>query len=389
MSVSHTPGAFSRRHLIRAGAAGATLAAIPTIGRAQQPTLRIGQIEALSGPSGAFGLRSSKGAQFRVDDINASGGVKIGATTYKLALTSQDMANDARQAITLFRQYASDSDFIAGIGPTNSVGFLPIVPIAEQVKFPVVGTGSAGPVKTWNTWVFRVNPVNQTGTPVLIKRMVARDKIKTMAAIYDQTQQSQADDASIYRDMAPQFGYTMARFEAFRSGDQDFSAQIASIRAARPDAIFIGAAVTDGVKIVSQLREAGMEQRLVSGLSIQDPAFWDGCKGLSKGSYSWIAFDLQSPGPEMKAFQEQYKAKFNEDLTSVSAYGSDAISAIVAAMQQAGSIDREAIRAHLASLDIVTPTGAHVKFTNPPTGENQTPTAVPVMITGRTSYETF
>ena len=75
--------------------------------------------------------------------------------------------------------------------------------------------------------------------------------------IYDQTQDAQAGDAEVCKNMANELGYEVVAFEAFRTGDQDFSPQLATMRAAKPDAIYVAAATGDGVRATSQIKEMG------------------------------------------------------------------------------------------------------------------------------------
>lgn len=373
-----------RRHLLVGGASAALAPAI--VGRAAPATLRFGQIEALTGPSAAYGNRGRDGAKLAMEQINAAG-LKIGETTYQLDVSLGDMANDPKQAITLLRQYASQAEYVCVVGPTNSVGFVPIVPVSEQVAIPLIGDGSGVPLKTWNTWSFRVNPINSTGTPILLRQVVAKEKVKKLAVIYDQTQDGQRADAEVCKAQAGSLGYQVIAYEAFRTGDQDFSPQIATVRAGRPDALFIAAAIGDGVKVVSQVRDAGLKIPLLTGSgSFQDPVYWDATKGAIKGGYTWISLDLQSPSPALKSFLDAYRSRFGQDPASTNAYGADAVYTMAKALQIAGKPDRAALREALASLDITTPIGTHVQFKNPPGGDNLDPTVVPIQVSGPGTY---
>jgi branched-chain amino acid transport system substrate-binding protein len=376
-----------RRDVLRLAGASVALAAPAIVGRAEPAVLRLGEIESITGPSGPYGMRGRDGAKLALDQVNRTGLV-LGGTTYQLAIALGDMANDARQSITLLRQYAASPEILCSIGPTNSVGFVPIVPVAEQLRIPLVGDGSGVPIKAWNGWGYRVNPINSTGTPVLLRRVAAREKFKRLAVIYDQTQDGQRSDADVCKAMAGSIGYELVAFEAFRTGDQDFSPQIATVRSNRPDAIFVAAAIGDGVKVIPQVREAGLDQPLMTGSgSFQDPVYWAATKGVIKGGYTWISLDLQAPSPSLKSFLDAYRKAYGQEPASTNAYGADAVNAVVAALQKAGKPDRDALREALATLDAVTPIGTHVQFKNPPSGENLDPTVVPIQVTGPGAYE--
>jgi branched-chain amino acid transport system substrate-binding protein len=290
------------------------------------------------------------------------------------SLAFNDMANDARQAVTLVRQYASQPDMICTIGPTNSVGFVAMVPAVVQLGLPLIGDGSGVPLRDWNNWVVRVNPVNTTGTPLLLAKIVTREKIKRLAVIFDETQDSQRSDAEVCKAEAAKSGYQVVAYEAFRTGEQDFSPQIATVRSVKPDAIFVAAALGDGVKVVSQIREAGIEKPLICGVApFFDPVYWDGCKGGVMGGYGWLAADLQAPSPSLKAFLDAYQAKFGQQATVYCSYGADVVSTLVAGLQKAGKPDRVALREALAELNFTTPIGTRVHFRNPPNGEISIP----------------
>jgi branched-chain amino acid transport system substrate-binding protein len=383
--------AMTRRRFAALAAGTATLALAPRhFARAESGgVLKIGHIQPLTGPSAAYGIRARDGALMAVDEINAAGGwTDAKGKKYQFEMPLGDMVNDPKQAITLFRQYATDAQVIAALGPTNSVGYVPLVPVAGQIKLPIIGNGSGAPIKEWNAYVYRVNPVASVAVPVMLQKIIAKEKVKKLAVIYDQTQDAQAGDAEVCKQQAGKLGYELVAFEAFRAGDQDFSPQITKIRSVKPDAIYVAGATGDGIKVTSQIREAGLEQRLITGYgSFQDPVYWDGTKGVVKGDYTWLAQDLAGPTAPLKGFLDKYNARFpQQEATSFSTYGYDSVMTLVAALKKAGEPDRDKLAAALAELDFTTPLGTRITFKNPPDGNNINPSVVVIQVTGRGTY---
>jgi branched-chain amino acid transport system substrate-binding protein len=378
---------ITRRRLGGAALGGAAgLFAPAIVGRAQPTVIRVGEVESQTGPSSPYGIRSMNGVTLALEEVNKTG-VVIGGTTYRIERSIGDMANDARQAVTLLRQHASDESVVCELAAGNSVGYLAIVPVAGQLKIPSICTGAGAPVKEWNPYCVRPNPVGSVALPAMLGKLVPKLGIKKLAVIYDAQQDAQHGDADGCKALAGKYGYTLAAFEAFRTGDQDFSAQIATIRGAKPDAIWVGAATGDGIRVASQIREAGLEQPMLTGYgSFQDPVYWDGTKGVVKGGYTWLAQDLQSPAPALKRFLDDYRAKFNQEATSFSTYGADAVTCLVEGLKKAGAVDREKLREALASLEITTPIGSHIRFQNPPEGNNLGAEVVVIQVTGRGAY---
>ena len=393
LSNKSNPHAISRRRFTQAAALGAgSVLFSPALLRAQGTgVIKITNVQGITGPSAAYGIRSRDGALLALDDINKLGFKDASGKSYTFEMNTVDMANDPRQAVTLFRQAAGDASVTATIGPANSVGFIAMVPVAAQLKMPMIDAGSGAPVKDkeWSPYACRVNPVSSTAIPVVLKKVVAKHGLKRIAVIYDQTQDAQAGDAEVVKTMAASLGYTVVAFEAFRTGDQDFSAQLSKIRSTKPDGIYIAATTGDGVKVTSQVVEAGIKLPMMTGFgSFQDPVYWDGTKGDIKGGYTFLAQDLQAPTPELKSFLDRYKARFTQyEATSFSTYGYDAVYTLYEAIKKAGSLDREKIAAALASLKITTPLGTNVTFNNPPDGNNNSPSVVVIQVNGRGTYE--
>src|SRR5215469_4649964 len=103
--------AMTRRRFAVFAAGTATLALAPRrFARAQSgAVLKIGHIQPLTGPSAAYGIRARDGAIMALDEINAAGGwTDANGKKYTFEMPVGDMVNDPKQAITLFRQYATD-----------------------------------------------------------------------------------------------------------------------------------------------------------------------------------------------------------------------------------------------------------------------------------------
>jgi hypothetical protein len=61
---------------------------------------------------------------------------------------------------------------------------------------------------------------------------------------------------------------------------------------------------------------------------------------------------------------------------------------VVEAFKKAGGVSRAKLREALSSLDITTPIGSHIRFQNPPEGNNLGASVVVIKVTGRGTYVT-
>ena len=144
-------------------------------------------------------------------------------------------------------------------------------------------------------------------------------------------------------------------------------------------------ATGDGIKVVSQIREAGIDKRLITGYgSFQDPVYWDGTSGVVKGDYTWLAQDLTSPSAPLKTFLDKYNARFH-------AAGSDLVLDLRLRrrdgtrwprLKKAGEPDRDKVAAAFADFDVTTSLGTRITFKNPPDGNKRQSSVVAIQITG-------
>jgi branched-chain amino acid transport system substrate-binding protein len=152
--------------------------------------------------------------------------------------------------------------------------------------------------------------------------------------------------------------YFVAHFEAiggtilgedqYTQGDQDFSAQLARIKAleTKPDVIFISSYQPDLGTIIRSIRELGIDAAIMGGDSYDDPGLWEAL-GEKFGSniyfvtHTWMKAEAN---PAMPKFIELYKAYHGtEPDTSFVATGWDTIMLMAEAVKLAGTTDGAAV----------------------------------------------
>lgn len=352
----------------------------PAAPAAAAKTVKFTAIDALTGQSALYGTRQANGTKLYAKQINDAGGFKDSAgNSYKIEIDVQDMANSKEQAIALLQKAVGDPTVLGVIGPTNSVGYAPMVPVAGQVKLSIMGTGSGASIPQWNPYAHRINVVPTLATPIMMKLLNDKFKIGKLAILVDITQDGQKTDGETARDLASKVGYQVVAYESMRGGDPDVRAQLTKIKAANPDWIYYAVATAaDGATVLNQAYELGLgDKQKMTGFSQWDnnPAVWDNSQGKPKGGYSWTAaIDISSDDPNVKKFLSEYKAGFNEDASIYSLYGHDALGTYVDAVKRAGTnTDREKFVAALnqtKDLGGLLATRPTFIATN---GENQTP----------------
>ncbi len=363
-----------------------------------QPSSRVVhlyQINSITGQSAAYGGRAVQGAELLAKQINDANGFRdTCGNTYTMKLTSWDMVNSREQAIAGLRKAADDPTVLAVVGSTPSTGYVAMVPVAAQLRIPLISPGSNATVKTWNPYAFRVTVSVPVGAPQIMRKLEEKFDLKRVAIIYDISQDAERSEAELVRDLAGKVGYEIVAFEAFRAGDTSFRPQLTTIKAANPDWLGTYGATPELSKIVNQMDELGLlgkVQFFGHAGNLNDPQLWDLTSGRVKGGVNWsVAVDLTSPDPKIQKFVSDYRATFPADPTVYSVYGYQSVQAVVDAVKRScTATDREKFRDALATTQIDA-LGGRVAFANPradPNGENQAGTVMVNRVTGRGTFE--
>ena len=358
----------------------------------QEKVVHFSSINGQTGQSAPYGSKVIEGVNLAGKTINDAGGFTDRCGThYKLKITTGDMANSREQAVSLLRQAAGDSTVLAVIAPSPSTGYVPMVPVAGQLKIPIIATGSAAPIKEWNPWAFRINTVSKVAVPSFMRTLKAKFDVKRVAIIYDVTQDGQRGEAEFIRNSAKDIGYEIVAFEAFRAGDNDFRPQLSKIKATKPDWVGIYGATPELAKVVNQMAELAIKAEIFTGFgTFNDPVAWDLTEGRVKSGYSWSAyFALEDPTrPEVGKMVQAYKKEYGHDPTLYSFYGWDAAHVYVETVKRScTSTDREKFRDALNTIDNFPALSGKATFKNPPEGENLTAAVIVNRTTGRGAFE--
>ncbi|MBI1839453.1 MAG: ABC transporter substrate-binding protein, partial [Verrucomicrobia bacterium] len=144
----------------------------------------------------------------------------------------------------------------------------------------------------------------------------------------------------------------------FNGGDKDFKAQLTSIKAAKPEAIFVPCYYTDAALICIQARQLGLNAPLFGGDGWEsDQLVKIGAEAV-EGNYFSTHYSPDAGSDKGKRFVEAYKKAFNGKVPdAMAALGYDSAMLLADAIRRCGSTDSQKLRDTLAAtkdLDAVT-----------------------------------
>jgi branched-chain amino acid transport system substrate-binding protein len=179
----------------------------------------------------------------------------------------------------------------------------------------------------------------------------AREDLKAgkAAILYDQGQAYSKGLMDAFDKAFKDMGGTITTVQAYTGGDQDFSAQLTTIRQTNPDVIFVPGYYTDAGNVAIQVRKLGLTAPLLGGDG------WDSVKlaeigGASiEGSYFTNHYSHENPAPEVQNFVAKYKADYGQIPDGLAAMGYDAARLLFDAMNRAPSLGGKDLAAAIAA----------------------------------------
>jgi branched-chain amino acid transport system substrate-binding protein len=138
--------------------------------------------------------------------------------------------------------------------------------------------------------------------------------------------------------------------ESYNKGAVDFRAQLTSIKAKGPQAIFVPGYYTDVGLLSKQARELGLNVPLMGGDGWDSEKLYEIGGQALDGSFFSNHYSVDDPSPRIRAFVEAYKTKFAGQVPdSLAAQGYDAMKILADAMGRAPSLEGPALREALAA----------------------------------------
>jgi len=328
-----------------AAAFGLCLALGPVAGHAAD-TITIGFTAALSGDYAAYGVNMKKGVDLAIDALNKKGG-----TTYK-AEAVDDRA-DAREGVLIAQRYCSDQAVDIVMGYSISSIALAAMPIYNDCKLPVLASAVTNPALSNSSPYFHRNVLTDAVQGSMMGSYAA-DKLG-LKKIYVLHQQ---DDygigvAKAFSDAAVKQGATIIGTDAYMLGDKDFRTMLTKVRAAKPEAIFVGGFYTETAAIAKQARQLGVKVQFLSTDGALNETLMKLGGNAVENMVIYGMFDPSIKTPATTDFITAYQAVYKEDPSAWAALGYDATMTLGAAVDLAGKsgpVTRETINNALGQL---------------------------------------
>ena len=333
----------------------AVMLAIPAMAA---QTIKIGFNIPMTGDIPEVGEGSKNAAEMYLADINGAGGLEVGGKKYMLEFVYMDNESKADSAVNAALKLIEQEEVVAIIGPNSSKQAVPAGGTANENRVPMISPWSTNPATTFDRpWVFRAAFLDPFQGPVIADFAAKKFGAKTAAVLFDVENDYSVGLAEVFKSSWESKGLgSVVAYESNGTKDQDYSAQLTTIIAAKPDFIFIPENYNQVALIIPQARDLGYKGPFMGSDSWGTPDLVKLCGAQCNGQYFSTHYAAAGATGATKVFIDRYMAKYGTEPADYAALTWDSIGLMVEGIKNAGVVDsnprkmRKAIRDGLAAI---------------------------------------
>jgi branched-chain amino acid transport system substrate-binding protein len=321
-------------------------------------TIKLGVAGPHSGDLASYGLPTVNAAKLVVEEINAKGGV-LGK---QVELVIEDDVCKPEVATSTATKLVGEK-VNAVLGHICSGATKPAMGIYKDAKIVAMSPSATNPALTQSGEYpnfFRTIASDDAQARVEVDFALDVLKVKNIAVLHDKGDYGKglAEFAKSFVEADSRAKLTL--YEGITPGAVDYSAVVQKIKQSGAEAVIFGGYHPEASKIVTQMRKKKMDTFFISDDGVKDDTFIKVAKEFAEGVYATGPKDVSKNPLTIKAIAD-HKAKFNSDPGAFYENAYSATLALLAAIQNAGSTDYDAIINALHTKEVDTPLGK-IKF---------------------------
>ncbi|MCL2124313.1 MAG: ABC transporter substrate-binding protein [Desulfovibrionaceae bacterium] len=320
------------------------LALLMSVSAQAAQTVKIGFPIELTGEIPKVGECTRYAAELMKEEINAKGGLEVGGQKYPLEFIYEDNEAKPELAVTVALKLIERDRVMALVGPQSSRQAVPAGGVADEHRTPMISPWSTNPDTTkGRPWVFRAAFLDPFQAPVAANFAMKTFKAKTSAVLFEISNdysKGLADYFKLTWEKLSGPGSVVA-FESHGPKDQDFSAQLTKINAAKPDFIFLPENYNFAALIVKQARDLGYKGTFMGSDAWGSAELMTLCGNDCKGLYFSTHYAAAGAKGATKAFIDKYQAKYGYVPDDVAALTWDALGIVLQAVKNGGRVESD------------------------------------------------
>jgi len=302
-------------------------------------TIKIGAYLPMTGAVAAYGEMENNG-------IEIARSMEPEVLGKKIEVILVDTKSDKIEAANAVTLLVEKEKVVGILGEAISGNTMAGNPISEAAKIPSVSPTATNPlVNQGKKYAFRACFIDPFQGEVAARFALNELKAKTAAVIIDIAQDYCVGLGNFFVKEYVKGGGKIVSTTYIQTGDQDFSAQLSAVQAAKPDIIYAPNYYTEDALMAKQARDLGIKAPILTGDGAQADALIEIGGAAVEGMYFTGHFHKDAATTERsKEYIKLFEKRFNKEADAFGALGADAYFLLVDAIKRAGSTDGTKVR---------------------------------------------
>lgn len=269
---------------------------------ADRGEVTIGVLVPLTGELGEFGKIVADAIEFGVGEINAAGGTVCGDIRTVVADTGGDPETGIREATNMIESEGA----IAILGPTSGI-MVALVDLAKReevvIMSPYAGTITLN--ELGGDFVYRT--VSSDLGDGAASGLWLSTRGYGSVAFMVQNEESTISPAEVARTEVEEAGIDITDFVVYNPGQPSYQAELTSVLASDPDAIFLAGGQESGVTLIKEAVAGGFDGEWLFTADLAVPEIFDAVGAELINDKAFVEFADADPSlPEFISFEERY-----------------------------------------------------------------------------------
>jgi branched-chain amino acid transport system substrate-binding protein len=325
---------------------------------AQEPLIKIGVSLGLTGKYSEMSNMQMKGFRLWEKEVNSRGGI-LGR---KIKLIIYDDKSDPRTAKSLYEHLILNDKVDIVFGPYSSEITEAVLPITEKHGYPLLVSGASAD-RLWQKgykYIFGIyTPASRYSAGFL--ELLVKNDLQDIAIVHADDAFS-LDIANGTKKWAERFGLKVVLFEGFKKGTENLDFIALKAKASKAQVLIVCGHFNESVKMRKSLKKINWQPKAYfASVGPALPAFQANLKSDANYVFSSSQWEHheETTIPGCKEFYHAFIHAYNETPSYHTATAYAAGQILEAAIKNAGSIERQKLRAVLLSLDTITVIGRY------------------------------
>jgi branched-chain amino acid transport system substrate-binding protein len=349
--------------------AAACTSSEPENGTTRVDEVKIGVLAPLSKENKAAGDDVLHGAQLAAALVNGDEGAvplaAVGSTGLprlggaNVVIVSGDTAGDPQQGASQAGRLVGTEKVVGLVGAYDADVTDAASQRSERLRVPFVNGDASADFLTERglDWFFRTGPTDRMLGEAFFSALGQVDGRPRKVAIVQVDDRPGNVVGTLTKQLAEEGGYQVVDLATFNPETQDPAVAVTRVRGKQPDAVFVvGSTPQNAQRTLKTFGRLGYTPpgMLLFGAGVFEPTVLQAAGQDGVGLFYSAAWSREVAGrnPAAQPVMEMYEEQFNAPMTEAAAGSFTAVLTMAKAIDDAGSIQPDRVRAALLNLDI-------------------------------------